>query len=206
MDRVDVVDEVDGFTGARAVATIAPRGVRSSEMKAVGFVLVALAGVMLGAGCSNDRPQPEAGSHAVPDHSKLSADLEPFLTSYFATWSKGDMEGYRAHFHPDATIYLSEDGRVLMALKRDPFVDSQVAARASSDDPGVEVMTSFTADEDRYAATANVQWELTHDEEVAVGVDRFTLFRDEQWSWKILSLVYYVTGRSRVATPDRARR
>lgn len=148
--------------------------------------------------CSSNQPAQATATQGCQDHSKLSADLEPFLVSYFATWSQGDMEGYREHFHPDATVYMVKNGQVVMALRRDPFVDSQVAARASSDDPGVEIMTSFTADEDRQAATANVQWELTHDDEVAVGVDRFTLMRDEQWAWKIVTLVYYVTGRDRV--------
>ncbi len=169
--------------------------------------LIMGAAVCLGLGCSSscssNEPPPDCPP-AAGDHSNLSADLEPFLRSYFATWSRGDMEGYRSHFHRDATIYLVKNGKVIMSMRRDPFVDVQKSARESSEDPGVEVMTKFTANEDRYAASVDADWELTHDDEVAVGVDRFTLIRDEQWNWKIISLTYYVTGRSR-AKRDRAK-
>ncbi len=107
------------------------------------------------------------------------------------------MDGYRSHFHGDATIYLVKNGRVMMAMRRDPFVEGQQAARERAEDPGVEIMTAFTVDEDRYAATVNADWELTQGDEIAVGVDRFTLIRDHQWQWKIVALVYYATGERR---------
>lgn len=163
------------------------------------FVMI---GALLGSACSNDssRPQPTCPD---TDHSNLSADLEPFLKSYFGTWSRGDMDGYRDHFLPEATIYLVKSGRVIMDMRRDPFVDGQRRARASSGDPGVEVMTGFKAHEDRYAATVYADWELTHDDEVSVGVDLFTLVRDDEWEWKIISLTYYVTDRARAAGNSR---
>ena len=148
-------------------------------------------------GCSSNQPAQSETSNSGATSADYSADLEPFLRSYFATWSRGDMEGYRSHFHPDATIYLVRGGRVRTSLRRDPFVDGQQAARDRSEDPGVEIMTAFTADEDRYAAAVNADWELTQGEDVHVGVDRFTLIRDEQWQWKVVTLVYYSTGRSR---------
>jgi hypothetical protein len=158
-----------------------------------GIVCLTLSAV----GCGNSRPAQEPPQTVEAEH---SADLEPFLRSYFETWSRGDMEGYRDHFHEQAMIYLVKNGRVLVAMPRDPFVDGQEAARSSSEAPGVETMTSFTADEDRHAATVNAQWELIEGEERTVGVDRFTLIRDHQWSWKIVALVYYATGRGRASS------
>lgn len=151
--------------------------------------------VAAAAGCSSrsqpvdppDCPEPE-----------VSADLEPFLESYFASWSRGDMDAYRDHFLPEATIFMIRSGEVMMAMPRDPFVEGQRQVRARSAHPGVERMTSFTADEDRQAAAATVQWELVQGEERTMGVDRFTLIRDERWQWKIISLTFYSTDRGRV--------
>lgn len=161
---------------------------------AVAIAIVAVAA------CSSRR-EPSAPDAAPP---AISADLEPFLTSYFGSWSAGDMDGYRDHFHPDAMIFFTEKGRVVARLPRDPFVEGQRDARASSDHPGVEKMTAFRADEDRDAATVVAEWELVEGDETTVGVDRFTLIRDEQWRWKILSLVFYSTGHGTVA-PSKSR-
>jgi hypothetical protein len=156
------------------------------------IVVAIVAGV---ASCSSRSQQCEE-PQAAPEQ-EVSADLEPFLTSYFGTWSAGDMDGYRDHFHADATIYLVEKGRVVMGLRRDPFVEGQREVRAGSDHPGVEKMTAFRADEDRDAATVAAEWELVEGDERTVGVDRFTLIRDERWRWKILALVFYSTARGR---------
>lgn len=160
---------------------------------------IALALAALALGCGNNR-QPQAPGDASEPEPEHSADLEPFLRSYFATWSRGDMDGYRDHFHERATIYMVKSGRVLVAIPRDPFVDGQEAARSRSENPGVERMTSFTVDEDRQAATVNAQWELIEGDERTVGVDRFTLIRDQEWSWKVITLVYYATGHGRAAS------
>jgi hypothetical protein len=161
-------------------------------------IAVAVAIVSVAASCSSARPasEPDAAAPAP----EVSADLEPFLTSYFGSWSAGDMDGYRDHFHPDAIVYFAEKGRVV-GMPRDPFVEGQRDAREGSDHPGVEKMTAFRADEDRDAATVAAEWELVEGDETTVGVDRFTLVRDEQWRWKILSLVFYSTGHGRVEPP-----
>lgn len=147
--------------------------------------------------CSTGDRNPPVQECQDQRQDQVSADLEPFLTSYFSTWSEGNMDGYRDHFHPRAMIYLVKNGDIIMSVMRDPFVDGQEASRAASDSPGVETMTSFRADEDRYAATVAVDWELIEGDKRTVGVDRFTLIRDEQWNWKITSLLYYSTGRGR---------
>lgn len=165
---------------------------------------IAVAMVAASAACSSRREASEPDAAAPAPAPEISADLEPFLTSYFGSWSAGDMDGYRDHFHPDAMIYFVEKGRVVVGLPREPFVKGQRDARASSDNPGVEKMTAFRADEDRDAATVAAEWELVEGDESTVGVDRFTLIRDEQWRWKILSLVFYSTGHGTVA-PSKSR-
>ena len=124
-----------------------------------------------------------------------SPDLEPFLRSYFATWSAGDMEGYKEHFHPKAVITFVKDGKVVSSLRRDVFVARQAAVLASKEVKPVERMTSFTADEDDQAATVVARWELTRGGagEVERGVDRFTLIRDARGRWRIAALVFYAT-------------
>ena len=139
------------------------------------------------AGCSS------ASGPARTNTRKLSPDLEPFLRSYFATWSAGDMRAYKEHFCKDAVITFVKDGRVDSSLPRDRFVMLQKAARARSKEKAVERMTSFTADEDAHAATVVARWELTKGERTKCGVDRFTLIRDERGRWKIVSLVFYLT-------------
>ncbi len=127
----------------------------------------------------------------------LSPDLEPFLRSYFATWSAGEMRRYSDHFHRKAVITFIKDGEVDSSLPRDRFVMLQTAARARLKGKSVERMTSFTADEDERAATVVAQWELTKGtgdvKKVSRGVDRFTLMRDERGKWKIAALVFYET-------------
>ncbi len=150
------------------------------------LVLLALA-----ASCAS--PAPRGKSSAEP----ISPDLEPFLRSYFATWSAGEMRAYKEHFHRAAVITFVEDGDVKSSLPRDRFVMLQTASRARAKVKPVERMTSFTADEDERAATVVARWELTKGEgeekETTRGVDRFTLIRDERGRWKIAALVFYVT-------------
>ncbi|MHC4200437.1 MAG: nuclear transport factor 2 family protein [Planctomycetota bacterium] len=124
-----------------------------------------------------------------------SADLEPFLRSYFASWSAGDMEAYRGHFDERARIALLKDGRLVYTMERDRFVDGQAALQSKARTKAVERMTSFTADEDAKAATVTARWELVRGAETKTGVDRFTLVRDERGKWKIVSLVFYADGR-----------
>lgn len=158
-------------------------------------IIVAIVVVAISTGCSSQEDQGQESQTSESVEPEVSADLEPFLTSYFATWSAGDMDGYKNHFHPRAMIYLIKSGDVLSAMPRDPFVDGQESVRAGSKNPGVEKMTAFEAQEDRVAAVVTADWELIQGNERTVGVDRFTLMRDEQWRWKIISLLFYTTGR-----------
>jgi hypothetical protein len=56
-------------------------------------------------------------------------------------------------------------------------------------------MLSFTAREDATAATVVAQWELTRQpgskKSIILGVNRFTLMRDERGAWRIIALVFY---------------
>lgn len=162
-------------------------------------IIAAVFIAVISIGCSSREEQGEQ-QPATSDEPEVSADLEPFLTSYFASWSEGDMETYKNHFHQRAMIYLIKSGEVQTAMPRDPFVDGQEAVRAGSKNPGVEKMTAFEAQEDRVAAAVTADWELIQGNERTVGVDRFTLIRDEQWHWKIISLLFYSTGRGEVSS------
>jgi hypothetical protein len=53
-------------------------------------------------------------------------------------------------------------------------------------------MTSFSADEDKKAATVSAQWVLMKGEKKQKGVDRFTIIRNLRGEWKIVSLVWYI--------------
>ena len=120
---------------------------------------------------------------------RCSADLEPFLQSYFATWSAGNMDAYRSHFHPSAVISLVDQGILVLSMPRDEFVSFQTEAIARAE--MVERMTSFTADEDDRAASVTAKWLLEKEGTEKTGVDRFTLIRDREGRWKIIALLFY---------------
>ena len=132
-----------------------------------------------------------ASDSALTQASKktMSADLEPFLKSYFATWSVGDIEGYRDHFHDRASIATITEGILTLSMSRDEFVAFQ--ERALEGRTLTERMTSFTVDEDDVAAAVTAQWVLDDGTKKATGIDRFTLIRDRLGNWKIVSLLFY---------------
>ncbi len=121
--------------------------------------------------------------------SEKHPEIEKFLTSYFATWSKGDIDAYGRHFSDKATITLIEKGSVRWVLPLDRFLDTQ--RRAVASEKMVERMTSFVADVDEEAASATVQWVLEKKNSKSTGVDRFILFKDFNGDWLIQSLVFY---------------
>ncbi len=120
---------------------------------------------------------------------KPNPEIEKFLTSYFATWSRGDIDAYGAHFSPKATITLIEKGSVQWVLPLDRFLATQ--RHAVKSEKMVERMTSFVADVDDVAASATVQWVLEKKNKKSTGVDRFILFKDFNGEWLIQSLVFY---------------
>lgn len=122
-----------------------------------------------------------------------SPDLEPFLDSYFASWSKGDMTAYKGHFDRHARIMLLDGGKVEWEMARDPFVRQQGQVIARSSVKLTERMTSYKAIEDETAATVSAEWLLTAGAEETRGVDIFTLMRDADGKWKIVSLMFYTT-------------
>ena len=130
---------------------------------------------------------PEPPSATIP---RCSPDLKPFLESYFSTWSAGDMDAYRSHFHPSAVVALVDQGHVILSMPRDEFVSSQTEAIARA--RMVERMTSFTADEDDRAASVTAKWLLEKEGAEKTGVDRFTLIRDAKGKWRIVALLFYV--------------
>jgi hypothetical protein len=140
--------------------------------------------------CTADEVFQEDSSRANKQK-PISSDLKPFLESYFATWSSGDMKGYKSHFHEFAIVTLVERGKVIVSVSRDKFVDLQKEIISKTTVRHVERMTSFTADEDAVAASVTAEWLLEAEREKFTGVDRFTLIRAPDGTWKIISLVFY---------------
>jgi len=137
--------------------------------------------------CAPAQNSPEAEEEASP----VSADLEPFLETYFGAWSANDMETYRSCFDELAVVSFLRDGEVRSSLRLDEFIDQQVGYLARVEGPVSERMTSFSADEDPQAATVMVRWTYEGEGERNTGTDRFTLIRGPDGAWKIAALVWY---------------
>lgn len=117
--------------------------------------------------------------------------VRAFLDGYFGSWSRGDMEAYRAHFLERARIaFLGSDG-LAWVMRLEPFVASQRRAFEGPGPKPKERYLSFEADADERAASVTVQWELTNTRGVSTGVDRFLLVRDFNGDWRIASLLFY---------------
>ena len=121
--------------------------------------------------------------------------IRSFIESYFHDWSAGDVEGYKNHFDPAATIVYVDSGTVSRSTLSDPFVAEQGAYLKEAHGQVVERMTSFTAEADDAAAQVTAQWELRKPGEIETGVDRFTLLRDAAGKWKIVGLLFYAYRR-----------
>ena len=118
-----------------------------------------------------------------------ASDILEFLERYFTTWSTGDMEGYKALFHAQATIIQVGDGAVY-TLGRDEFVDQQTP------EPGDTVgrrewLTSWAINEDTVVTEVIAGYELDFGSGTGRGVDRFTLMRDGAGQWQIICLLWY---------------
>ena len=153
------------------------------------LLLATLVAGTLGAGSDRMPPDAVAGRS---DGAQASAGLERFLEGYFASWSSGDMQAYKAHFDEHSRILLVENGRIRFAFPRDSFVELQAKLIADAKAPMVERMTSYTADADETAATVAARWLLERSNEKQTGMDRFTLIRDSRGNWKIVSLLFYI--------------
>ena len=123
-------------------------------------------------------------------------EMEAFLTSYFESWSRGDMKTYGEHFLPAAVVASLHNGILAPWVVRHRFVEQQRMLRERGG-RAHERMLSFTVDRDAQAATVVAQWELVKgagpDRRATRGVDRFTLIKDDSGDWKIASLVFYST-------------
>jgi hypothetical protein len=120
-----------------------------------------------------------------------SSDLREFLDTYFSTWSAQDMAGYKAHFHANAQIVYMENGHVVSALGRDPFIEQQTLGHKNSSVRMTESMTSCEVLQDGKAANVSARWELKKGDKSITGTDLYTVIRDPAGQWKIVSLVFY---------------
>ena len=145
--------------------------------------VMAMAGVLffMGLACAGQK-----SSSAYPP------DLEPFLKSYFSSWSAGNFKAYEAHFHRNARIYYVNSQRSIeMDSDLKTFIAQQIEVRANASARLSEKMTKFSGNVDDRAASLETKWELLNGSSKRTGIDRFTLIRDESGKWKILSLLFY---------------
>ncbi|MCZ7583760.1 MAG: nuclear transport factor 2 family protein [Deltaproteobacteria bacterium] len=118
-------------------------------------------------------------------------DIEAFLTSYFSSWSAGDMRAYRAHFHDDAVISFVKDGVVRAEKNVDDFVRGQASVQRRPGSRLTERMLEYKVLADEHAASVEAFWELDKKDHVERGIDRFTLVKTADGEWKIVSLLFY---------------
>lgn len=127
---------------------------------------------------------PEPAAH--PDDGAIRA----FLTRYFETWSKRDMDGYGACFDPQARILFVAKGGGVVSEGTVDFLHGQKMAHERSPSPMSERALDMKIQGDMKIAQAAVPWILTKGSSEERGTDFFTLRRDAA-GWKIVSLVFY---------------
>lgn len=142
----------------------------------VACVLLSLIGL---AACS-----PKAAVH--PD----DAALRTFLSRYFDTWSKRDMEGYGDCFDPSARIIYVAGKEGLVSQGTMDFLHGQKLAHEQSPVPMTERPLDMRIQGDEKVVQAAVTWVLSKGSKEERGTDFFTLRRDGA-GWKIVSLVFY---------------
>jgi ketosteroid isomerase-like protein len=117
------------------------------------------------------------------------AEIERLLDRYFASWSKPDMEAYRACFHPQATIVYVGRSSPLLVHSLDAFVQSQARAHEMARTPMHEEAVSQTITVDGTLAQATVRYALYKGEQTITGVDCFPLVEVSD-GWRIVNLVF----------------
>jgi len=120
------------------------------------------------------------------------AQVKAFIETYFATWSNKDIDGYAAHFHKDAVIMFVDNGRVQRTDRLEDFIQGQSSYLSSVQESVSERATSSKVDYDGRTGVITAEWVLEKGKRTTTGVNRFTLFRDESGTLKILTLVWSV--------------
>jgi len=118
------------------------------------------------------------------------AAIRAFLTRYFETWSRRDMEGYGACFDPQARILFVTKGGGIVSEGTVDFLHGQKLAHEQSPSPMSERALEMKIQGDTRVAQAAVKWVLSKGSREERGTDFFTLRRDAM-GWKIVSLVFY---------------
>lgn len=150
------------------------------------LLALSAAALMLGA-CAVSAPQRHAEARTG------DADIHRFLDAYFAAWSAADFERYRSLFHPQARITFLQHGSVRGDWSLDAFIEVQRKVQVHP--LATERSTSRTLLRDGQGATVVVGYALKRPgRPTQRGIDRFTLMRQSDGSWRILSLTFYLTG------------
>jgi ketosteroid isomerase-like protein len=119
--------------------------------------------------------------------------VSQFIDTYFQTWSRQDMEGYRNCFHPEAVIYFIDANGVPQGTALERFIDGQRLVHAGSGAPMREIPLSKSIEIDGNVARALVRWKLFNDGGEEVGTDYFSLVKTKT-GWRIVSLMFRKDG------------
>jgi hypothetical protein len=115
--------------------------------------------------------------------------LREFISDYFSSWSKPDIEAYSKCFHPQASIHcIDRSGNPHLSLL-DTFISEQRQAQLSASEPMIEKPTQSSIKVRGRIAHAMVRWELHKGGASYTGTDYFTFLKTHT-GWRILSLIF----------------
>ncbi|MCB1178456.1 MAG: nuclear transport factor 2 family protein, partial [Leptospiraceae bacterium] len=117
-------------------------------------------------------------------------NLENRIDSYFKTWSAGNLQAYKNHFHETAIIhYKSRYSGAFVKEELKQFINNQELAIKSS-----EKMREFPLSKKIViqgdTADAIVRWKLVSQDREDTGYDHFIWVKTKN-GWKILYLFFY---------------
>lgn len=151
-----------------------------NAIRQAGLILLAtlLTALLLATGCGAEK-----GANA--DHQQLKS----LISGYFASWSKPDMEAYKACFHPKAAIYFVDAGGNPHYAQLEKFITWQEQAHQEAGGRLSEKPTHISLTVHGRLAQAAVRWELHKGSTAVTGTDYFMFIKTEA-GWRILTLIF----------------
>ena len=115
--------------------------------------------------------------------------LDRLISGYFSSWSRSDMDAYRACFHPQASVYFIDRSGHPHQYALAEFVAGQEKVHLLGPRPLSERPTKTSLAVRGRLAQAEVRWQLHKGSATKTGTDYF-IFVKTDTGWRILSLVY----------------